>query len=582
MRKNALLLVFLAATVATAQNKGHGKFTQALYLDNLTGTLYHERFDGTLEPAGHTPGIPNNAPVQLKLLNVNTYRYRVHVRVHGENLFTSTPPALFTSSGILGAGNHEVLTDSTIDQFAKAADGNSRDINALHSRDVGGDDVAQRLKDLNVKLAQMQDQLDAVSQLAALDETLLSLARQAPDPVLAPGITDPRDPERKALAQFRSDLQAQVVQVVGNASGTGASTMKATFSRDIQAGAQPAPLTRSQLLALAEQRVSMVQDTFADIKDDYDKIHGSLSSAAQAASRDITDASKAQTATSLDRLSQHVDRAYKRVEAAVTSLDDDAAVAARRRSEARAADIYSRLMAENFYEAKSFVNTPDADVLVYDVDVTDPMPQQAAATTSVAPVSGATSTASVSRDLGDTGGGTAGTPPDAPAQTAPETQGPDQGNLVARQRVRVYVSGKTKVDFSTGVNFSNLTDESYTTTQLPNGKFALVRGARDQIRTSPAAFMHVYQTTPSGVSPALTFGIAPGTSGSDLQYFLGGSLLVGKDQRFIITGGLTGAKVMRLSGFKANETFDTAPSGNLTSSVFRTGYFLGLSFNVGK
>src|SRR5205823_7043925 len=69
-----------------AQTKFPAKYTQTLYLDNLTGALYHERYDGGLDATGHSPAVSHNAPVQLKLINVNTYRYRIRVRVHGENL----------------------------------------------------------------------------------------------------------------------------------------------------------------------------------------------------------------------------------------------------------------------------------------------------------------------------------------------------------------------------------------------------------------------------------------------------------------------------------------------------------------
>src|SRR2546423_514315 len=227
-----------------------------------------------------------------------------------------------------------------------------------------------------------------------------TLARRAPDPVLAPGVRDPRDPELKVLQAFRATLQSHVATVVSAGQTTGALN-EPTFSRDVQ---QPSVLTGNQLVSLAERRVTKAEDTLTDIEDDVKAITQQVQTqTANVASRDLSSDAKAADTELLQKLNKHVARVYDRVQKAVALLNDDRASAERRNHELRAAGIYERLMTQNFYEAKSFITTPDADVLVYDIDVSE------------TPSAVTASAGDISRDLGD--------PQPAQATEAPQTSG---------------------------------------------------------------------------------------------------------------------------------------------------------------
>ena len=96
--------------------------------------------------------------------------------------------------------------------------------------------------------------------------------------------------------------------------------------------------------------------------------------------------------------------------------------------------------------------------------------------------------------------------------------------------------------------------------------------------------LHVYKRSPETVKLAGTLGIATSDANS-LKYFLGGSVIIGKSQRFVISGGFAGTKIEYLK-FPYNLEKKTYTESQVklleefpTEGLFRIGGFLGISFN---
>ena len=105
---------------------------------------------------------------------------------------------------------------------------------------------------------------------------------------------------------------------------------------------------------------------------------------------------------------------------------------------------------------------------------------------------------------------------------------------------------------------------------------------------SPSAttFLHFYSYSARKVSLAGSFGLGfpmLGDAGNQaIQFFAGPSLFIGTKQRMILTGGLMGGRVTRLSkGFQVGDSFDPYNGDIPTRNPYELGFFIGTSFNLG-
>lgn len=166
----------------------------------------------------------------------------------------------------------------------------------------------------------------------------------------------------------------------------------------------------------------------------------------------------------------------------------------------------------------------------------------------------------------------------APCQVVPR-----QYNLSFRPK------GKLKIDFSSGL-FVNLgghdfKDQSYRYEDLAdNSDSSVIRKnkGKNAIFPSVGALMHVYWRNGRDFHPAFTFGVS--TKDLDrINYHLGGSLIFGYSQRFILSAGgtLTRATLIDdkyMDGQKVAkpEAGATVP----TASFNRLGFFIAFTYNV--
>lgn len=145
-----------------------------------------------------------------------------------------------------------------------------------------------------------------------------------------------------------------------------------------------------------------------------------------------------------------------------------------------------------------------------------------------------------------------------------------------------------KLDFSTGFIGTGLKDDNYRVIPSPN----TVRDTAQLQKDSKGAFAigfallaHAYVRTGERVNVAINTGLMLNGSNQTLNYLTGGSLALGLEQRFIISGGVAYGKVKRLTdGFAIDKQY---PSNvlNLSSGVpyterWQKSWYIGVSYNI--
>lgn len=159
-----------------------------------------------------------------------------------------------------------------------------------------------------------------------------------------------------------------------------------------------------------------------------------------------------------------------------------------------------------------------------------------------------------------------------------------QNNRTPQEKtVKLETRGGLRINTGFGVGFSQFF--------TPEQKFSvrdnvIVADNGGSIQPSLTTFLHFYAAGRSGMALAGTFGLGiplGGGSISSLNFFLGPSLLFGRGQRIVLSGGLVAGPVSRLAkGFKAGDAFDPDNGDIPLQTRYELGYFVGISFNMGK
>lgn len=168
------------------------------------------------------------------------------------------------------------------------------------------------------------------------------------------------------------------------------------------------------------------------------------------------------------------------------------------------------------------------------------------------------------------------------------------------QKYTAMIMGGWKIDFSTGFVFNKLIDNKYSIkydtvditpdngTVDPVAAGKIVRQDEGKYVVDVGIMSHIYPRTGSRVNLGLNTGIVI-RNGSNVKYLLGGSLMLGYEQRFIISGGWVGGTVQVLDE-TYNNALDSYVSRNrlttISSSIPTTnrwnwnGYF-AITYNLG-
>lgn len=144
-----------------------------------------------------------------------------------------------------------------------------------------------------------------------------------------------------------------------------------------------------------------------------------------------------------------------------------------------------------------------------------------------------------------------------------------------------------KLDFSTGFVFNGLQIQNYKLLALDTDN-VVIREEENGLsfNTGIALLAHAYQRSRSVANYAITTGLSFNLNNQNLNYVLGGSILLGDDQRFIISTGITAGRVKEL--VKYYKVDEAIPNSELSISAqvpvvekLKASWFFSLTYNLG-
>ncbi len=148
--------------------------------------------------------------------------------------------------------------------------------------------------------------------------------------------------------------------------------------------------------------------------------------------------------------------------------------------------------------------------------------------------------------------------------------------------VKIITRGGLQISPAFGLAFSRMFDPVQ---EFSAREGRIVADGGGIVQPSLTTYLHFYPAHTSGLALAGTFGVGIPLSSSNLSslnFFLGPSLLFGRSQRIVLSGGLTAGPAQRLAkGFKVGDPFDPAAGDIPVRSQYELGYFVGISFNLG-
>ncbi|QTD38290.1 hypothetical protein JL193_03030 [Polaribacter batillariae] len=160
-------------------------------------------------------------------------------------------------------------------------------------------------------------------------------------------------------------------------------------------------------------------------------------------------------------------------------------------------------------------------------------------------------------------------------------------DLIDTYSYRVWITGGFKIDFSGGLFFSSLLDDKFYTkddlTEGNEGKKFIRQKDLGNLDYGFGTLMNLKYRSEKNYSYLFSFG-ALLKEAQEFQFLAGLGISFGKDERIILSTGVTLGRVERLVGdYDANTSY-LLPENNLvtTEERFGVGYFFGVSYNLNK
>lgn len=152
-------------------------------------------------------------------------------------------------------------------------------------------------------------------------------------------------------------------------------------------------------------------------------------------------------------------------------------------------------------------------------------------------------------------------------------------------KYKIWIKGGLKIDVSGGVYITSLFDDRFYTRDFENSKKVILKEDNGNYDFGFGTMVNLSLRGGSWVRPTLNFG-AIFTSNQKFQILSGIGLILGKNQRFILHGGISMGRVSVLrDGFVADgETqYDLGADGSIpTNEKFDFGHFFGITYNFNK
>ena len=155
--------------------------------------------------------------------------------------------------------------------------------------------------------------------------------------------------------------------------------------------------------------------------------------------------------------------------------------------------------------------------------------------------------------------------------------------LLKERNLRMEVRGGLKVKASAGVTFGQFFEpaQSYS---VNNG--VIVGDGDGAFTPSITSFLHFHGYRGQKATVGGTFGagipLLGGGDGQSVEFYVGPSMMFGTNQRLVLSVGLKGGRVQRLSkGLTEGDAFDANLGDIPTKGKYEMGLFVGASFNLG-
>lgn len=148
--------------------------------------------------------------------------------------------------------------------------------------------------------------------------------------------------------------------------------------------------------------------------------------------------------------------------------------------------------------------------------------------------------------------------------------------------------GGIKVDFSSGLLVNGLYSPTYMLIK-ENEEYSTIKEEVDKktkFNTGISLLAHIYKRGNEFLNYAISSGFSYNLNQQNINFLLGGSVLMGSDQRFIFTGGVNVGRVSQLAGYyQVNQTYKTDSFGTDAKipmvNVLKASWFVGISYNLG-
>ncbi len=168
--------------------------------------------------------------------------------------------------------------------------------------------------------------------------------------------------------------------------------------------------------------------------------------------------------------------------------------------------------------------------------------------------------------------------------TAKPKTGTSKNDTEIKTEIPLELKGSWKMDFSLGFFATNLTDEDYGNKPVYENNsiagYKLVR-LNNNLNVGIAGFMHLYWRNGRGINGSLTLGLGIDNN-TDFRIMPGLSLIVGKKERFIFSGGAVFGKNKYLSPIFDKEIIYTDKIDPVYVEQNKIGLYFGISYNLFK